>query len=184
MPATRDRRGLNADLPRLIPVVRRPFPSVGQQVRILPWRTYVHKSKAGARNSNPPNRFGGPVYVPDLEQVEHDDEYLAGLGHRRTEYIPDRSRTIVAENDSPDVGFRYSINPYRGCAHGCSYCYARPTHEYLGFNAGLDFETKILVKHDAPELFREFLCARTGCPSRSPCRASPTATSPRNGSSG
>ena len=72
--------------------------------------------------------------------------------NRPTEYLPDRSRTIVSENKSPDVGFRYSINPYRGCSHGCSYCYARPTHEYLGLNAGLDFETKIFVKEDAPRL--------------------------------
>ena len=61
------------------------------------------------------------------------------------------------ENDSPDVGFRYSVNPYRGCAHGCSYCYARPTHEYLGLTAGLDFETKVFVKYRAAELLREFL---------------------------
>src|SRR5919112_4549081 len=106
---------------------------------------------------DPPNRFGGPLHVLDLEQVEHDEEYLEGLHYRPTEYLPDRSRSIVTENDSPDVSFRYSLNPYRGCAHGCSYCYARPTHEFLGFNAGLDFETKILVKEDAPELFREFL---------------------------
>src|SRR3954447_557224 len=106
---------------------------------------------------NPPNRFGGPVHVLDLEHVEHDEDYLAGLANPRTEYIPDRSRSIVAENSSPDVGFRYSMNPYRGCSHGCSYCYARQTHEYLGLNAGLDFETKVLVKEDAPELFRAFL---------------------------
>jgi DNA repair photolyase len=106
---------------------------------------------------DPPNRFGGPFHVLELDEVEDDAEYLEGLGRRPTEYIPDRSRSIVAENDSPDVGFRYSINPYRGCQHGCAYCFARPTHEFLGFNAGLDFETKILVKHDAPELFREFL---------------------------
>src|SRR5436305_996376 len=99
-----------------------------------------------------------PVHVEaDLEQVEQDDEYLAQLGRPPTEYLPDESQSIVAENDSPDVGFRYSVNPYRGCSHGCSYCYARPTHEYLGFNAGLDFETKIMVKEDAPELFRAFL---------------------------
>jgi DNA repair photolyase len=105
----------------------------------------------------PPNRFGGTHHEIDFEHLEHDEDYLDGLRRRPTEYLPDRSRTIVAENDSPDVGFRYSINAYRGCSHGCSYCYARPTHEYLGFNAGLDFETKIMVKEDAPELFRAFL---------------------------
>jgi DNA repair photolyase len=74
-----------------------------------------------------------------------------------TEFLPDHSQSILAENDSPDVGFRYSVNPYRGCEHGCAYCYARPTHEWLGFDAGLDFETKILVKHRAPELLRQAL---------------------------
>ena len=61
---------------------------------------------------------------------------------------------MLARNDSPDVPFEYSLNPYRGCEHGCSYCYARPTHEFLGFSAGLDFETKILVKEEAPDLLR------------------------------
>ena len=115
------------------------------------------EAKGRGSQIDPPNRFGGPVHVLELDDVEHDEDYLAGLANRRTEYLPDRSRTIVAENKSPDVGFRYSMNPYRGCSHGCSYCYARPTHEYLGLNAGLDFETKILVKEDAPELFRAFL---------------------------
>jgi DNA repair photolyase len=69
----------------------------------------------------------------------------------------DPTRTIIARNDSPDVGFSASINPYRGCEHGCIYCFARPTHEYLGFSAGLDFESKILVKEDAAELLREEL---------------------------
>jgi DNA repair photolyase len=111
-------------------------------------------AKGRGSQSNPPNRFGGPQ--PDLEQIE-DAEYLEDLLNRPTEYLPDHSKGIVTENDSPDVGFRYSINPYRGCSHGCSYCYARPTHEFLGLNAGLDFETKIFVKESAPELFREFL---------------------------
>jgi len=106
---------------------------------------------------DPPNRFGGPSFAFEPEQFEGDAEDFDALDRRPTEYLPDRSRTIVVENDSPDVGFRYSINPYRGCAHGCSYCFARPTHEFLGLNAGLDFETKILVKHDAPGLFRAFL---------------------------
>jgi DNA repair photolyase len=93
----------------------------------------------------------------DLEQVEADEEYLEQLGRPPTQYLTDESQSIVATNDSPDVGFRYSINPYRGCSHGCSYCYARPGHEYLGMSAGLDFETKVLVKFRAAELFREFL---------------------------
>jgi DNA repair photolyase len=99
-----------------------------------------------------------PVHVePDLEHVEADEEYLTQLGRPPTEYLPDESQSIVSENDSPDIGFRYSVNPYRGCSHGCSYCYARPGHEYLGLSAGLDFETKVLVKFRAAELFREFL---------------------------
>ena len=73
--------------------------------------------------------------------------------------MKDTARTILTSNASPDVGFTYSINPYRGCEHGCIYCYARPTHEYLGFSAGLDFETQILVKHDAPELLRHALAS-------------------------
>ena len=114
-------------------------------------------AKGRGSQIDPPNRFGGPHHVPDLEQVEHDGEYLASLHDRPTEYLPDYSRTIVTENNSPDVGFRYSVNPYRGCTHGCSYCYARPTHEYMGLNAGLDFETKIFFKEAAADLFRQFL---------------------------
>ena len=116
--------------------------------------------KGRGSNLNPPNRFGGPYHVQDLEQVENDEEYLAGLGKPATEYIPDKTRSVVSKNDSPDVGFRYSVNPYRGCSHGCAYCYARPTHEYLGLNAGLDFETKILVKHDAPRAAARVSLAR------------------------
>ncbi len=106
---------------------------------------------------DPPNRFERTHAVPDLEHLEWDTEYLAERENRRIEYIPDDSQTIVTENNSPDINYRYSVNPYRGCIHACAYCYARPYHEFLGFNAGLDFETKILVKHNAPRLFREFL---------------------------
>src|SRR5260370_37999294 len=115
------------------------------------------RPKGRGSQLNPPNRFGGPHHEPDLEQVEHDTEYLESLKTLPTEYFPDHSRSVVTENDSPDVGFRFSVNPYRGCSHGCSYCYARPTHEYLGLSAGMDFESKIFVKEDAPQLLREFL---------------------------
>ncbi|MBX3450053.1 MAG: PA0069 family radical SAM protein [Planctomycetaceae bacterium] len=106
---------------------------------------------------DPPNPYRATQSVPDGEHWEWDEEYLAAQEGRPIEYLADSSRSIVSENDSPDIPFRYSVNPYRGCAHGCSYCYARNTHEYLGLNAGLDFETKIFVKHDAPLLLREFL---------------------------
>jgi DNA repair photolyase len=72
-------------------------------------------------------------------------------------FLKDDTRSILTCNDSPDVGYEMSLNPYRGCEHGCVYCYARPYHEYLGFSAGLDFETKILVKERAPELLRKKL---------------------------
>ena len=86
----------------------------------------------------------------------------AGAGPRPgTQAFPDRARTIIAHNDSPDIPFDSSINPYRGCEHGCVYCYARPSHAHLGLSAGLDFETKIFVKHEAAALLRQEL-ARPG----------------------
>ncbi|MBX3436665.1 MAG: PA0069 family radical SAM protein [Planctomycetaceae bacterium] len=108
-------------------------------------------------NLDPPNRFEKTHTIPDFEQLEWDDEYLNDRAARPIQYLADTAKSIVVTNDSPDIPFRYSANPYRGCAHGCSYCYARPYHEYLGLNAGLDFETKIFVKQDAPALFRDFL---------------------------
>ena len=106
---------------------------------------------------NPPNRFS-PIHVEDdFEHLEHDEEYLRERASVRTQYFADASKSLLSENNSPDIPFRYSINPYRGCAHGCSYCYARPTHEYLGLSAGLDFETKVFVKESAPELLRAHL---------------------------
>ncbi|UCC74259.1 MAG: PA0069 family radical SAM protein [Gemmatimonadota bacterium] len=102
---------------------------------------------------NPPNRFERLSVQPD----HPGDPDNPGP---RTEFYRDTSRSIIACNESPDVGFDTTLNPYRGCEHGCSYCYARPYHEYLGFSAGLDFETKILVKEDAPELLRAELSTR------------------------
>jgi len=113
---------------------------------------------------NPKNRFETAHAEPDYEHLEWDAEPLKEAERRQVEYLPDVARTIVTENSSPDVPFRYSINPYRGCLHGCSYCYARPNHEYIGLNAGIDFETKIFVKHEAPALFREFLAKRSWKP--------------------
>lgn len=96
---------------------------------------------------NPPNRF-------DQWFVEYQD----GEGAEQDLVIyEDQSKTILSKNESPDIGFRYSVNPYRGCLHGCAYCYARPSHEVLGFGAGTDFERKILVKRGAPELLRRAL---------------------------
>ncbi len=99
---------------------------------------------------NPPNRF-------ERLHLERDGWTDPDDPAPETEILEDATRSILSRNDSPDVAFDIGLNPYRGCSHGCSYCYARPTHEYLGFSAGLDFETKILVKRRAPELLREAL---------------------------
>jgi DNA repair photolyase len=100
---------------------------------------------------NPSNRFEKIRLEPDADWNPDEDPLP------RTQFLKDRSRTVITRNDSPDVGFGAGVNPYRGCEHGCIYCYARPTHEYLGFSAGLDFESKIMVKEDAPELLRREL---------------------------
>lgn len=108
------------------------------------------RGRGAARN--PPNRF-----LPLA--LEPEGWTTPALAAADTELLEDRSRSVIARNVSPDVGFDASLNPYRGCEHGCAYCYSRPTHEYLGFSAGLDFETKILVKPDAPELLRRELAS-------------------------
>jgi DNA repair photolyase len=94
--------------------------------------------------SNPPN-----PYLPTAL------EYVGEIPKARVRIHEDASRSILARNDSPDVGFSFSVNPYRGCMHGCAYCYARPGHEYLGFGAGTDFETQVVVKREAATLLRE-----------------------------
>ena len=110
-----------------------------------------------ASGYRPQNRFEKSTRVLALDVVDLDPEIVEKWQNPATEFIQDESRSVITRNDSPDVGFTFSLNPYRGCEHGCSYCYARPTHEYLGYDAGLGFETKIVVKCEAPRLFREFL---------------------------
>ncbi|QQR42340.1 PA0069 family radical SAM protein [Myxococcus xanthus] len=93
---------------------------------------------------NPPNPWASTAV-----------EYLDEIPPSKLEVFEDHSRQVLSHNDSPDVGFSWSVNPYRGCLHACAYCYARPTHQYLDMGAGTDFETKLVVKPRAPELLRE-----------------------------
>lgn len=103
---------------------------------------------------SPTNRFQEWSMEGDPESFDPD------APGPRTRFYPDQTTNIICTNDSPDIGFTASVNPYRGCEHGCVYCYARPTHEYLGWSAGLDFESKIMVKFNAPELLRRELSAK------------------------
>lgn len=107
--------------------------------------------------SNPPVRFESRHREPAHDgwgTPTRDDE-----APRPTELIPDATRSVITSNRSPDVGFDRSINPYRGCEHGCVYCFARPSHAYLGLSPGLDFETRLLYKPEAPALLRRELAA-------------------------
>ena len=97
---------------------------------------------------NPPNRW-------HKELVSYEEGAADEAPRVELTVFEDQTKQILSDNDSPDLGFKFSINPYRGCLHGCAYCYARPTHEYLGFGAGADFERKIVVKPHAAALLRE-----------------------------
>ena len=117
----------------------------------------TEKLRGRGASSNPANRFETLSY--EAAEIDESDD-----PSRQTVLLKDDTRTIINYNDSPDVGFSASINPYRGCEHGCIYCFARPNHEYLGFSAGLDFETKILVKQNAPSLLRSELLSPKWAP--------------------
>jgi len=106
--------------------------------------------------SNPPGRFDKLT-----QTFEHDGWYEEEPAeHVKTTVLPEPSRSIISRNDSPDIGFSQSINPYRGCEHACVYCYARPSHAYLGLSPGLDFETKLFFKADAATLLEAELSTK------------------------
>jgi DNA repair photolyase len=109
---------------------------------------------------NPPNRFESQWIELDGPLLDDDGNLI----EPRTMFLRDDTQSILTYNESPDILFKVGCSPYRGCEHGCAYCYARPTHEYLGFSAGLDFETRIMVKERAPELLRAALSKKTWHP--------------------
>lgn len=119
-------------------------------------------------NSKPLHRGRGATFSPDNRYSAFSHETLddgwgnldAPLEPLRTTLTHDTSRTVISYNDSPDVGFDRSINPYRGCEHGCVYCFARPSHAWLGLSPGLDFESRLFYKPDAPEILQQELAAR------------------------
>jgi DNA repair photolyase len=96
-----------------------------------------------------------PVSNPPNPWLSTHVDYLGEAPDAELEVYEEHAKSILSENDSPDIGFRWSVNPYRGCFHACSYCYARPSHQYLGWGAGTDFDRKIVVKVNAAELLRE-----------------------------
>src|ERR1700751_67019 len=108
--------------------------------------------------SNPPVRFESTV-VEKTDDGWYQEEEEGPPSLSQT-VLPDRAKSVITTNNSPDIGFDQSINPYRGCSHGCVYCFARPTHAYLGLSPGLDFESKLFYKDNAVDLLRTELSAR------------------------
>ena len=111
-------------------------------------------------NLNPANRFESIRVEPDGDWLDAEFAETGSVPHPRTQFFHDASESLLVHHDSPDVGPGWGLNCYRGCEHGCAYCFARPFHDYLGWSSGLDFETKILVKTRAPALLRAELAHR------------------------
>ena len=128
----------------------------------------AHGRGSGASPQNPFERFHLEDDLDGIEDLRLSDPDWEPPSPA-TQYFRDDSRSVMSKNDSPDIGFDYSLNPYRGCEHGCAYCYARRTHEYLGWNAGIDFESRILVKENAAELLQEELNRMKEPPSHLNC---------------
>ena len=112
-----------------------------------------HKGRGAQINTD--NKFLTQSFEGDPDFLDHLVRSGEEVGKVKTDYIMVHPKTLVNKVTSPDLGFQYSMNPYQGCEHGCIYCYARNTHEYWGYSAGMDFETKILVKHNAPSLLEK-----------------------------
>ncbi len=124
-----------------------------------PRQTGIHTNRGRGILGSPSGRFESIAYTP-----EYENRTDFGQTKCSTQFFKDRSKSLISMNNSPDVHFDASINPYRGCEHGCAYCYARPSHEYLGLSPGLDFETKIFVKENAPQLLKTELSSKKWIP--------------------
>ncbi len=147
-------------MPTAQPLRRQDSESMSISARVAPADPLAH---AGHRIDPERRRGRGATINPggryEAEQRVAEDDGWGSLGELppfRTEIAYEKTRSIITRNDSPDISFDRSINPYRGCEHGCVYCFARPSHAYLGLSPGLDFESKIVVKHNAPQLLRKF----------------------------
>ena len=128
----------------------------------------IHFHKGRGALSNPDSRFDAfqrEALAPEQQDWPGDEEEMLaqeqGPPRPKTKVIQQQARSIISRNQSPDIGFEQSINPYQGCEHGCVYCYARPTHAYLGLSPGLDFETQVFAKTNAADLLQKEL-ARPG----------------------
>src|SRR4051794_41587961 len=118
-----------------------PNPAKKHNLAAAAWQEYTQElqpqvERGRGASGNPANRFEKlHVQIDPVDPLPVEEDERPAL---RTQFFRDGTKTIIARNNSPDVGFETSVNPYRGCEHGCAYCFARPTHEYLGFSAGLD----------------------------------------------
>src|SRR3954447_22543053 len=111
----------------------------------------------GATHNRESTRFNLHEREADGDWLDAQDDVDGGPPPLRTTVTVEKARTIITRNQSPDIAFDQSINPYRGCEHGCIYCFARPSHAYMGLSAGLDFETKLFYKHEAAKVLEEEL---------------------------